>query len=370
MKKIQIDLHERSYCVLTGNNILKEIGNIVKKYETNRNIALISGEHVKKLYKDIVQKSLIENGYIVHFIKMPSGEENKNFKTVQYLYDKILDSNLDRSSVVIALGGGVLGDTAGFVAATIFRGIDLIQIPTTLLSQVDSSIGGKVGINHERGKNLIGAFYQPKVVIVDSNVLKTLEFRDMVSGFGEIIKYGIIRDRIFTNFLLENYQNILLLNDMDCVNYAIYRSIEIKSSIVSADEKEGSLRMILNFGHTIGHAIEVTEGYGKFAHGEAVIVGMCGAIKLSANLGILNSNEAKGIINNLEKIPIAPSLKKLDEEKMLEAMYHDKKVKNGKIRFVLLNKIGETEIKDDVPDEQIIEVIKWIKELKFVSSIK
>lgn len=369
MQKIQVDLHERSYNVIIGNNILKGIGKIIKKYPISKNIALISSEHVTELYENTVEKSLIENGYKVHFIKMPSGEKNKNLKTVQYLYDKILDLNFDRSSVIIALGGGVLGDTAGFVAATIFRGIELIQIPTTLLSQVDSSIGGKVGINHERGKNLVGAFYQPKVVIVDPNVLKTLEFRERVSGFGEVIKYGIIKDRIFTNFLLENYKDILLLKNMDYVNYAISRSIEIKSAIVSADEKESLLRMILNFGHTIGHAIEVTEGYGKFTHGEAVIVGICAAIKLSADIGILDTNEAEKLINNLKKIPVVPSVNHLDEEKILEAIYYDKKIKNGKVRFVLLNKIGETEIRDDVSDEQIIEVIKWIKELNFDSSI-
>jgi len=369
MQKIQIDLHERSYCVLTGNNILQEVGKIISKYKVSKNVALISSEHVTKLYKNIVQKSLTENGYKVHFIKMPSGEKNKNFETVRYLYDKILDLNFDRSSIIIALGGGVLGDTVGFVAATIFRGIELIQIPTTLLSQVDSSIGGKVGINHERGKNLIGAFYQPKVVIVDPNVLRTLELRERISGFGEVIKYGIIRDKIFTNFLLENYKDILLLKNMDYMNYAIFRSIEIKSAIVSADEKENSLRMVLNFGHTIGHAIEVAEGYGKFTHGEAVIIGMCAAIKLSADVGNFDSNEADKLINNLQKIPIVPSVNHLDEDKMLEAMYHDKKVKNGKIRFVLLKKIGETEIKDDVSDKQIIEVINWIKELKFVTSI-
>ncbi len=365
MQKIQIDLHERSYCVLTGNGILKDVGKIIKNYEAKTNIALISSEHVTKLYKDTVQKSLIENGYKVHFIKMPSGEKNKNFATVQYLYDRLLDLQFDRSSVIVALGGGVLGDTAGFVAATIFRGIDLIQIPTTLLSQVDSSIGGKVGINHERGKNLIGSFYQPKVVIVDPLVLKTLDFRERVSGFGEVIKYGIIKDRIFTKFLLENFDEILSLNNMEHVNYAISRSIEIKSAIVSSDEKEDSLRMILNFGHTIGHGIEVSEGYGVFTHGEAVIVGMCGAIKLSSDIGNLDKAESEKLIKSLTKIPITPMVENLKEHEVLEAMYHDKKVKNGKIRFVLLNKIGENVVRDDVTDEQIIEVIKWIKELKF-----
>lgn len=365
MKKIQIDLHERSYSVLTGNGILKDVGEIIKSYEVKTNVALISGEHVTKLYKDIVQKSLIENGYKVQFIKMPSGEKNKNFGTVQYLYDQLLDLAFDRSSVIVALGGGVLGDTAGFVAATIFRGIDLIQIPTTLLSQVDSSIGGKVGINHERGKNLVGAFYQPKVVIVDPDVLKTLSFQERVSGFGEVIKYGIIRDKIFTNFLFENSEDILLLNNMESVNYAISRSIEIKSSIVSSDEKEDSLRMILNFGHTIGHGIEVSEGYGNFTHGEAVIVGMCGAIKLSSDIGNLSVTESDKLIENLTKIPIAQSLENLNEDNVLEAMYHDKKVKDGNIRFVLLNTIGDTVIRDDVTDEQIIETVKWIKGLKF-----
>ncbi|MDK2975744.1 MAG: 3-dehydroquinate synthase [Candidatus Marinimicrobia bacterium] len=369
MHKIRVDLHERSYPIYVKNESLPTVGNILKQLNINPQVVLVSSQNVSALYKDVVEKSLKEEGFQVHYILMPSGEANKNLKTVQYLYDTMLDLKIDRGSTVIALGGGVVGDTAGFLAATMYRGMNLVQIPTTLLAQVDSSIGGKVGINHARGKNLIGAIYQPKIVIVDPTVLKTLEFRQRVSGFGEVIKYGFIRDRIFTQFLLENFSDILTLKNLDHVNAAIIRAIEIKSFIVSADEYESNLRMVLNFGHTVGHAVEHTAGYGTYTHGEAVIIGMCAALKLSTDMGLLPGEIAQQYIQHLRHIPIPGSLKKYDIDRMYEAMTHDKKVRNGKIQFVLLQKIGDAVIRDDVPKSMIYETLEWVKDLQFVSHI-
>ncbi|MCD6234614.1 MAG: 3-dehydroquinate synthase [Candidatus Marinimicrobia bacterium] len=369
MHKIRVDLHERSYPIYVKNESLPTVGSILKKLNISSRVVLVSSQHVSALYKNVVEKSLKQEGFQVCYILMPSGEANKNLKTVQYLYDTMLDLKMDRGSTVIALGGGVVGDTAGFLAATIYRGMNLVQIPTTLLAQVDSSIGGKVGINHARGKNLIGAIYQPKIVIVDPTVLKTLEFRQRVSGFGEVIKYGFIRDRIFTQFLLENFSEILTLKNLDHVNAAIIRAIEIKSFIVSADEHESNLRMVLNFGHTIGHAVEHTAGYGTYTHGEAVIIGMCAALKLSTDMGLLPADVSQQYIQHLLRIPVPGSLKKYDTDRMYEAMTHDKKVRNGKIQFVLLQKIGDAVIRDDVPKSIIYETLEWVKDLQFVKAI-
>ncbi|MDD3806928.1 MAG: 3-dehydroquinate synthase [Candidatus Marinimicrobia bacterium] len=365
MHKIRVDLHERSYPIYVKNGILPFVGSILKQMQINPCVALISSKNVSALYKDVVELSLVREGFNVNYILMPSGEANKNLETVQYLYDKMLDLKIDRGSTVIALGGGVVGDTAGFLAATLYRGLTLVQIPTTLLAQVDSSIGGKVGINHPRGKNLIGAIYQPKIVIVDPTVLKTLDFRQRVSGFGEVIKYGFIRDRIFTQFLLENSLDILSLKNLDHVNAAIIRAIEIKSFIVSADEYESNLRMVLNFGHTIGHAIEQAAGYGTYTHGEAVIIGMCGALNISAEMGLLPAETAKQYIQYLQKIPIPGSLKKYSNDNMYEAITHDKKIRDGKIQFVLLQKIGDAVIRNDVPKKMIYNTFDWLKELHF-----
>ncbi len=369
MHKIRVDLHERSYPIYVKNDILPGVGDLINQFGINPNVVLISSKNVSALYKDVVETSLKKAGFNVRFILMPSGEANKNLETVQFLYDRMLDLKMDRGSAVIALGGGVVGDTAGFLAATIYRGINLVQIPTTLLSQVDSSIGGKVGINHARGKNLIGAIYQPKLVVIDPTVLKTLEFRQRVSGFAEVIKYGFIRDRIFTRFLLENFSDILTLENLDHVNAAIIRAVEIKSFIVSADEHESNLRMILNFGHTIGHAIEHTAGYGTYTHGEAVIIGMCAALKVSAAMELLPEDDAAFYIEKLRQIPIPGSLEAYSINDLYDAMTRDKKVRNGKIQFVLLQKIGDAVIRDDVPRELIFETLAWVKELRFAEKL-
>ncbi len=365
MHKIRIDLKERSYSVLIENDLLKHIGERLSPFKLNRKIALISGEHVSPLYEEIVQKSLEEAGHEVLFFQMPSGEKNKNIDTVQMIYDHLLTMKLDRSSGIVALGGGVIGDTAGFAAATLFRGINLIQIPTTLLSQVDSAVGGKVGINHPRGKNLVGAIYQPKAVIIDPTVLQTLAYRERVSGFAEIVKYGLIRDRILYEFLIKEHKAILNLDDKEAVLSAITRAVEIKAAIISEDEMESNTRMILNFGHSIGHAIENTAGYGVFTHGEAVLVGMVGAVRISHEMGLIDRQLFQDLVDDLKLLPVQPTLQNLDTDSILNAMHHDKKVKDGKLRFILLKNIGETQIRDDVPESLIGETIQWLKEIRF-----
>ncbi len=300
-------------------------------------------------------------GYEVEIFLLPSGEKNKNLETVSELYDKLIESSFDRSNAVVALGGGIVGDISGFVASSLYRGMPCIQIPTTLLSQVDSSVGGKVGVNHQEGKNLIGAFYQPKTVLIDPTVLKTLEARELVCGYGEILKYGFILDASFLEFCLEKKNDILELKDMELVAEIIRRSVEIKAEIVSEDEKENGIRMLLNFGHTVGHAIEKSCGFGSFLHGEAVILGMCAALKISIEKLGFDIIKGESAIESLKKIELGYTINALDIDKAMIALMHDKKIRDGKLNFVLLKDIGSPVIVNDITPEMVRETLVWLK---------
>lgn len=359
---IAVDIKERAYRITIKPGLLQHVADIIQPLvPKNTRIALMASKTVEKYYRETVQRTLEHSGYRVKFFPMPTGEPQKNLDTVSKLYDTLIEHTFDRSCLIIALGGGVVGDTAGFVAATLYRGIPFIQIPTTLLSQVDSSVGGKVGVNHPNGKNLIGAFYQPKVVLIDPMVLKTLEMRERISGFGEMVKYGFIRDAAFVDFCMTHIDELLQLKDMDKIVKAIRRSVQIKVDIVVQDEHESGLRMLLNFGHTIGHAIEQSEGYGKFTHGEAVIIGMCAALKISDLTDYLDSDIANTYIHELKKIPLEGNLKHLNTAAVLAALSHDKKTRNQQPQFVLLEDIGHPVIVNDVPEEIIRETVIWLK---------
>ena len=283
MIKVIVDIAERPYDIRIDRHLLMDIGNELKHViSPGKRIAVLVSKTVKKLYLDRVMRSLELQSYKAKYYLMPSGEEHKNLETVSKLYNELIEDDFDRSCSIMALGGGIVGDISGFVASSLFRGVPFIQVPTTLLSQVDSSVGGKVGVNHPAGKNLIGAFYQPQIVLIDPTVLKTLDPREIVCGYGEILKYGFIRDKALLDLCIERRDDILQLRDMDLIADLIKRSVEIKAEIVAEDEKENGMRMLLNFGHTVGHAIENSCGYGEFLHGEAVILGMIAALKLSS----------------------------------------------------------------------------------------
>ena len=273
-----------------------------------------------------------------------------------HLHGELLKSKFDRSSLLIALGGGVIGDITGFVASTYMRGIRFIQVPTTLLSQVDSSVGGKTGVNHPLGKNMIGTFYQPSLVVIDINTLKTLPHREFLSGMSEVIKYGIIADRKLFDYLQTNREDILSFGDS--IIHIIKRSCEIKADVVSKDEQEAGLRAILNFGHTIGHAIETVTGYKKYLHGEAIAIGMCAAAELAVKSGILNAKETAHIRKLIESYNLPVMIPDdLKASELIEAMEIDKKVTAGKIKFILPETIGAVRIEDDVNRQLIKDVL-------------
>ena len=342
MEQITVNLKERSYPIYIGRNNLDLVGEMMKNKGLEGRAACITNPLVGRLYADRVLSSLGRAGFEACRIDIPDGEEYKNLEWVSYLYDKLIEYKMERLSPIVAVGGGVIGDIAGFVAATYLRGVPYVQLPTTLLAQVDSSIGGKTGVNHANGKNLIGAFYQPKMVIIDADALKTLELRDIKAGLAEVVKYGIIRSSNFFSFLERQYNDCLQLGDS--LLHAIKRSCEIKADVVSEDEKETGIRAILNFGHTIGHAIEAATHYKELRHGEAVAIGMVAATRLSLKLGLCSKDvcrRVEGLISNIG-LPVKLSAIRcqLSANDLLKAMDIDKKVVGGKIKFVLVEDIG------------------------------
>ena len=275
------------------------------------------------------------------------------------IYTKVIEFGLDRKSAIFALGGGVVGDLAGFIAATYLRGVPFVQIPTSLLAQVDSSVGGKVAVNHKLGKNLIGAFYQPKAVFIDLECMRTLMKREICSGLGEIVKYGVISDFDFFTYLENNFNHILAL-DNEYMEHVIARSCEIKADVVSKDEKEAGLRRILNFGHTMAHAIEEASNYTGYTHGEAVAVGMIGAMYISVKLGRIGTESLERLESLIDKFAMVSRVKECNMEHMLKTIYRDKKTINGKISWVLPDAIGKVSIVSDVPNDIVKDAFNYI----------
>jgi len=349
MHELVLGLGGRSYPITIGYNFLDSLHEVCPLI-TSKNIVVISNKTVSALYLSVITSSLekIQSNYIV--INLPDGEQEKKLSNVELIVSKMLAKNLDRSTVIIALGGGVIGDIAGFVASVYQRGIDFIQVPTTLLSQVDSSVGGKTGVNHLLGKNMIGSFYQPKAVVIDIKTLDTLNEREFSAGAAEIIKYGCIRDIRFFEWLEQNSM-LIMSKSLEHLAYAIRKSCEIKSSIVERDERESGIRATLNFGHTFGHAIESGCGYGNWLHGEAVSFGMVLASRLSQKLDLLKEDEVARIKNLLASVNLPVNSPKLDNSTFVDLMKKDKKNKNNLINYILLDGIGNSLVRGFMPEE-------------------
>ena len=353
MEKIRVELGERSYNIMVGNGTLKDIGKTLEKFEFSNKVALISNPTVYDLYGKTVSGALQDSGYELTEVLIPDGEAYKSLAYAEKIYEALLKAKLDRKSALIALGGGVIGDITGYAASTYMRGIDFLQLPTTLLAQVDSSVGGKTGVNHPLGKNMIGTFWQPRFVSIDTATLRTLPRREFLSGLGEVIKYGVIWDEEFFAFLEKNREKILQLEPAS-LTHIIRRSCEIKSDVVSKDEREAGLRAILNYGHTIGHAIETLTGYKKYLHGEAVAIGMYMEAKLSHQLGLINNEEVlriKALISSYELPSEMPD--EIEISDLIETMQIDKKTVAGKMHFVLPEKVGSVKIHREIAAEEI-----------------
>jgi 3-dehydroquinate synthase len=358
MRCLNLALAERSYPILIGNDLLQSAENL-QPYVHGSRVAVISNTTVAPLYLSTVVASLEKVGVGVTAIILPDGEKFKNWESLNAIYDGLLAARCDRGTTLIALGGGVIGDLAGFAAATYQRGVPFIQIPTTLLSQVDSSVGGKTGINHPRGKNMVGAFWQPKLVLADTRTLQSLPARELSAGLAEVIKYGLIRDLPFLEWLEVNMDSLVGRDD-EALAYAIERSCRNKAEVVADDEfetaKEGG-RALLNLGHTFGHAIESGMGYGNWLHGEAVAAGTVMAAELSRRLGWLSEADVDRVRDILQRAGLPVCGPMLGAEQYLEFMSHDKKVVDGRMRLVLLKSIGSAVTTSDAGHADILATI-------------
>jgi len=355
MKTLHVDLASRSYPIYIGTNLLEQKALFEPHLKSSTTVYIVSNTTVAPLYAKTLINTLSQLGKTVRLLELPDGESFKDWQHLQLIFDELLAHGADRQSMIIALGGGVVGDMAGFGAASFMRGIRFIQVPTSLLAQVDSSVGGKTGINHPLGKNMIGAFHQPVAVIADLNTLRTLPPRELSAGLAEVIKHGAIADADFLDWIEAN-TSALLACDTDAMAHAVLRSCEIKSAVVSADEREGGIRATLNFGHTFGHAIESGLGYGEWLHGEAVGCGMVMAADLSARLSHISKADAQRLKRIIESmhLPIVPP--KLGAERFMELMQVDKKTEAGQIRYITLGSIGAARIQQ-VPDATVIETL-------------
>ena len=354
MRTVSVQLGNRSYVIKIAPGLLQKLGGECARLKLGDRCAIITDTNVGKRFAKPAYESLVKAGFEPSLIVVPAGETAKSLQTVQTCCDQLASHRLERKSFIVALGGGVVGDLAGFVAATYLRGIPFVQVPTTLLAQVDSSVGGKTGVNLKAGKNLVGVFYQPQLVLCDLDTLKTLPKREYVSGLAEVIKYGVIYDaKLFAQ--LERNLPKLLQRDAATLAAVVARCCEIKAEVVGQDETESGLRAILNFGHTIGHAIENSSGYGKFLHGEAIAIGQVAAAKLSQKILGLPANDVERITNLFQRagLPVKIKLNPVQRKKLFAAMKLDKKVSGGEIKFVLARKIGVVEFGQKVPLELI-----------------
>ncbi len=354
MKILNVELGDRSYPIYIGSSLLED-AKIITSHIKTKTICIVSNTTVSKLYLENI-KNLLDDYQVVEAI-IDDGEEFKNYDSLNHIYTKLLENQCNRDTTILALGGGVVGDIAGYAAASFLRGIPFVQIPTTLLAQVDSSVGGKTGINHVLGKNMIGAFYQPQAVIIDLNVLKTLDNRQISAGLAEVIKYGLIWDEDFFKYLEMNIDNLKQL-DFEHLENVIYRSCEIKAKVVSEDEKESGIRAILNLGHTFGHAIENCLGYGEWLHGEAVGCGIVLAAKMSLAQGWLSESEFNRVKDLISQANLPIKKPDIDYENFIGAMKLDKKNKNKEIYLVLQQGIGQAIVTNKYSSSALDDVIK------------
>jgi len=358
MRRIQVPLGGRSYSIYAGPGLLARLGKHCGQLELGKRCAVLTDTNVAPLYGDAALDTLRGAGFEPLLVTVPAGERAKDLRVVARCYDQLAAHRLERSSFVVALGGGVVGDLAGFVAATYLRGIDFVQVPTTLLAQVDSSVGGKVGVNLRAGKNLVGAFHQPRLVLCDQATLKTLPDREFVAGLAEVIKYGVIRDAALFR-KLERTMPRLRKRDPVLLSEVVARCCHIKAEVVGQDETEGGVRAILNFGHTIGHALEAISRYGRFLHGEAISIGQTLAARLSCEALGLSRAEASRIVGLFQAagLPIEVTLNRRSQRALVAAMQHDKKVSAGVVRFVLVPRIGDAQFGISLPMDQVTRAV-------------
>ncbi len=351
MHTLEVSLDARSYPIYIGRELLADTDRL-RSHVTGRQVALVSNETVAPLYAARIEQTLGDIDLFTHIV-LPDGEQYKTLDTLSSIYDRLLEDGHNRSTTLIALGGGVVGDMTGFAAATYQRGVNFIQAPTTLLSQVDSSVGGKTAVNHPLGKNMIGSFYQPAAVFIDLDTLDTLPERELSAGLAEIIKYGLIGDESFYRWLQQNMTALRALEEA-AVAQAIERSCQNKARVVAADERESGQRALLNYGHTFGHAIETAQGYGNWLHGEAVGAGMAIAARLSAEHTAFPAEEVAPLLSLLGEagLPVQPP-EDMSSAQFLALMQRDKKVIDGRLRLILLDAIGSARIVDDVTEARL-----------------
>ena len=353
MINLNVELGQRSYPIMIGSGILKKPG-LLDPYVTGRDTLIVTNQHLAPMYLEPL-RHLITSARVETLV-LEDGEATKNMATLALIFDKLAGLRYGRDCILIALGGGVIGDICGFAAATWHRGVDFIQVPTTLLAQVDSSVGGKTAVNHPGGKNLIGAFHQPLCVLSDMETLSTLPDRELSAGLAEVVKYGLIADSDLFAWL-EHEHVALLRRESGHLQHIVRRSCEIKSAVVAADEREQGQRALLNLGHTFGHAIERCAGYGEWLHGEAIAAGMCMAAEFSRRLGWLNAEDVERTRTVLTQLNLPVDPPQFDPAGFLDAMSQDKKVIAGQIRLVLLKSIGKAIVTADYPEHQLVELL-------------
>ncbi len=355
MEKITVDLGERSYPIYIGSALIERAQTYIPKLK-GQQVLIVTNTTIAPLYLEPLKQSLSD--YEVDSVVLPDGEAYKNLETLNLIFTALLEAGHNRTTTLIALGGGVIGDITGYAAASYQRGVDFIQIPTTLLSQVDSSVGGKTGVNHPLGKNMIGAFYQPRCVLADASTLDTLPDRELSAGIAEVIKYGLIWDEPFFGWLEEHLDD-LMARDADALGKAIKRSCEIKAEVVAQDERESGVRAILNLGHTFGHAIEAAMGYGQWLHGEAVAAGMVMAVDLSVREGWISGDVLSRTVQLLKRanLPVAPP-PEMTPDRFMELMALDKKNINKKLRLVLLEKLGKALVSADFDHDALQQTLQ------------
>ncbi|AMN48276.1 3-dehydroquinate synthase [Steroidobacter denitrificans] len=349
IEQVDIDLGVRSYPILIGPDLIDD-ESLLARHVQARNLLIVSNTTVAPLYLQRLQHSLGERR--VGSVILPDGEQHKTLESMALIIDALIEQRLNRDAAVLALGGGVIGDMAGFAAACYQRGIDYVQVPTTLLAQVDSSVGGKTGVNHPQAKNMIGAFHQPRCVIADTRVLRSLAEREYRAGIAEIIKYGMIHDAALLDWLEQSAEALLARED-EAIMYAVRRSCEIKAAVVAIDEREQGLRAILNLGHTFGHAIETATGYGRWLHGEAVAAGMVIAADMSRRLGWLHEADCERLIRLLRRFGLPVDAPHIGAQRARDLMGLDKKVLDGRIRLVLLPQLGQAQVVSDYTSEAL-----------------
>jgi 3-dehydroquinate synthase len=342
-KRVPVALGDRSYEVVIQPGILSQIGHVLQNCGCSGRVGIVTNPVVNKLYGRVVHRALTQAGFPSFFIIVPDGEQAKTIKWLSKILDALVMQRVERQDVILALGGGVTGDVAGFAASCYLRGIPFVQVPTTLVAQVDSSVGGKTGINHPQGKNLIGAFYQPRMVVIDPRVLKTLPPRQWIAGLAEVIKYGMIADKPFFEFLEQHVEGLRNRSE-DVMPHILRRCCEIKAEVVEGDERESGRRRILNYGHTVGHALEAWGHYKKWIHGEAVGLGMVLEGSLAHYLGLCSKDVVERQDDLIKSVGLPSSMPKMSFLDLWQAMQHDKKVIKGNIHCVLPKRIGDVRV--------------------------